>query len=524
MTKLKAIVVGTAAALALAACGSSGTGAQGSASPSALSSALIAANAGKTLHVVVATLPQFLGNPFQAVGPPRAETTSAIFDALTRVSDTGVLQPWLATSWTRVNDTTWQFALRKDVKFSNGEPFNADSVVATVKEMLGPAGTGTQVRNSLPDIAGAAKVDDYTVTISAKNVNGVLPQQVAAMDVIPPAYWAQVGSDGFAKAPVGTGPYKVKSISTTEWDLVANPTSWRKPIIGNVVIKQLLDLNARTNALRSGQADVTLEGDLDQLDALKSAGVSAYPLQNQGVLLLQFINTSGTPGPLDSADVRLALNYAVNRDALAKSVFVDLAKPANQGLSPSATGFDKSVPQYAYDPAKAKQLLSQAGYANGLSLTAVISIGQFLGDTAVFQAVKNDLAAVGVNLTLNQDTTANLTSFLQKGHWPAQMFSTAYLAAPVQDATRGYFTNSCLKSPGAWCNKAQADLISKAVTQSVGSSERADTLRQLASAIHDNPPGLFLFDVLKLAMAAKNVGGFAQDPSSNTVWEKIYLQ
>lgn len=521
MTRSKSLAItsGVVALMTtLAACTSSGNSSTSSSSSQSVNTA---ANASKTLHVVVATLPQYLGNPFQAVNPPRAETSSAIFDALTRVSGSGTLEPWLATSWKRLDDTTWEFSLRKDVTFSNGEPFNADSVVATVTALVGQAGTGSLMKLDIPTIKGATKVDDSTVDISTATPNGVLPQQVAALDVVPPKYYAQVGLAGFSQAPIGTGPYKVDSISTTEWDLSANPSSWRKPKIQKVQIKQLLDLSARTNALRSHQADVDLEGDLDQLTPLKSAGFQSYPLPNQGVLVLQFINTSGKPSPLDSQDVRQALNYAINRDALDKSVFHGLAGAANQGVSPGATGYDSSLPKYAYDPSKAKQLLAKAGVGSGLSLTAVVSIGQFLGDTAVFQAVKDDLAKVGVTLTINQDTTANLTSDLLKGSWPAEIFSTAYLAAPVQDATKGYFTNSCLKKPGAWCDQTEADLILKATSETVGTSERADTLKQLAARVHDNPGGLFLFNVLKLAYTGKNIGGFSQDTSSNTVWEGI---
>lgn len=511
MTKHKssAIISGVIAlATALAACSSSST----------------SSSSNKTLRVVVATLPQYLGNPFKAVNPPRAEVTSAIFDALTRISEGGQLTPWLAVSWKRLDDTTWQFSLRKNVKFSNGEPFNADSVVATVKALEGKDGIGSFQKLDMPTLKSATKVDDYTINLTTTAPNGVLPEQVGALDVIPPKYYAQVGLDGFTKAPIGTGPYKVSSISTTQWDLSANPTSWRKPKIQKVQIKQLLSLSARTNALRSHQADIDVEGDLDQLDSLKAQGFQAYPLKNQGVLVLQFINTSGKPSPLDNQDVRLALNYAIDRETVDKTIFKGLAGAANQGVAPGTTGYQPDLPQYPYDPDKAKQLIAQAGYGNGLSLTAVVSIGQFLGDTAVFEAVKTDLSKIGVNLTINEDTTANLTSDLLKGSWPAQIFSTAYLAAPTQDATKGYFTNSCLKKPGAWCDRDQANLILKATSETVGTPERDETLKQLGQAVHDNPGGLFLFNVLKLAYAAKNVAGFSQDITSNTTWENITFQ
>lgn len=484
----------------------------------------LTANATKTLRVVVPSISAYLGNPFQAVSPPRAETTSAIFDALTRVSEKGEPSPWLATSWKRLDDTTWQFTLRDDVTFSNGEKFNADSVVASVAGLVGPAGTGAVARLFLPDIAGATKVDEYTVNITTKASNGVLPQQVAALYVVPPKYWAEAGPDEFAKAPVGTGPYTVTSISTTEINLKANFDSWRKPIVGAVEIKQVADPGARTNAILSGQADINTGLDIDRVDSIGNEGFTVLPLQNQGVYLLQFINTSGTPSPLDKKEVRQAINYAVNKEAVLKSVFQGLASIASQGVAPGVAGYEESVKPYPYDPEKAKQLLAAAGYPNGVELTAVYSLGAFTGDRQILEAAQSDLAAVGIKLNLNQDTTANMTSYLLKGQWPANMFSTSYLAAPTQDATKAYFTNSCLRSPGSWCDREQADLLVLAGSQTLGSPERADTLAKLARAVNENPPGLFLFNQVKIIAYSNKVAGYSIDTSTNVAWENIYFK
>jgi peptide/nickel transport system substrate-binding protein len=517
-TALTASLVALTMTVAACGGGSSGSKSDASASPDA------AKNAAATLRVVVPSISQFLGNPFQAVSPPRAESTSAIFDALTRVNDAGVLTPWLAKSWKRLSDTSWQFTLRTDVTFSNGEPVDADAVVATVTALTGAAGTGSVAKLFIPNIASATKVDAATVNINTTIADGVLPQEVGALYVVPPKYLAQVGIDGFSKAPIGTGPYTVTTISTTEIDLKANPTSWRKPIIGNLQIKQVADQTARTNAILSNAADINTGLDLDQIDNVKAKKFTVFPLKNQAVFLLQFVAATGGTKPLDSPLVRQALNYAVDRESVIKSVFQGLTTVASQGLAPGTAGYDADIKPYPYDPAKAKALLTQAGYPNGFDLTGVYSLGAFAGDKEFLAEAQSDLAKVGVKLTLNQDTTANLTSYLLKGAWPADMFTTAYLTAPSQDATKGYSSNSCLRKPGSWCDQTQAALISKALGQTVGSPERAATLKSLAEAIHDNPPGLFFNNGLKVIAYSNTLAGYKIDTSTNTSWETVYFK
>lgn len=524
MTRFKTALACSLLALttALAACGASDpdSGAAGGESGKPDE----AKNSAATLRVVVPSISQFLGQPFQAASPPRAESTSAIFDALTRVDNDGKLKPWLAESWSRVDEKTWQFRLRTDVKFSNGEPVDADAVVATVTAFLGDAGTGSAAKLFAGRIAGATKVDAATVNITTTTPDGVLPQEMGAVYIVPPKYLAQVGMDGFAKAPIGTGPYTVTSISTTQIDLKANPNSWRKPIIGNVEIKLVADQTARTNAILSGAADINTLLDLDQIDNVKTKGFTVFPLQNQAVFLLQFVAATGGNKPLDNPLVRQAINYAVNRQAVIKSVFQDLTTVASQGLAPGTVGYDDSIQPYPYDEAKAKELLAQAGYPNGVELTGVYSLGAFAGDKEFLAQAQSDLAKVGIKLTMKQETTQNMTSYLLKGEWPADMFTTAYLTAPTQDATKAYSSNSCLRKPGSWCDQTQADLIIKAQAQTVGSPEREETLKALAKAIHDNPPALFFNNGLKVIAYSDKVAGYSIDSSTNTSWETVYFK
>ena len=508
------ICVGIAALMALAtACGSSGHAASAKSRSSTT-------QANQTLHVVVATLPQYLGDPFQAVAQPRAETTTAVFDALTRVQGTGA-QPWLATSWTQPSPTTWNFTLRSGVQFSNGEPFDAQSVVTAVQALQAPAEKSAVANLYLTNVASASVVSPNVVQITTKTPDGILPQQVAALNPVPTAYWNKVGMSGFATAPVGTGPYKVVSLSTSQWVLQANPTSWRKPKIGHIVTTQLSDPTARLNAMLSGQDQMDLEAAINQRSQLKGAGFVTHVIGNEGVLTIQFINTAGS-SPLSSPQVRQAINYAVNRPAMDASLYDGLTEPASQGVTPGVVGYDPAVKAYAYDPAKAKQLLAAAGYPNGLSFTAVVTTGAFTNDEQVFESAKSDLAAVGIKMTLDQVTTTQIVQDLLSGKWPGQGFSTAYQTAPEQDATKAYSTYSCLRTPGAWCDPAAAADLQNAL-QTPNGPARSAALDKLATEENSNPAALWLFNGLAITATGSHVAGYAEDQSDNVAWEDLSL-
>lgn len=511
MRSTSAIVAAVLAAGTLAACsstsqpyGSSGSGQAGDGS--------------KPLNVVVAALPQYLGNPFQAVAPPRTETMSAVFDTLTRVDAKGV-QPQLATKWTQDSPTAWTFTLRTGVTFSNGEAFDSSSVVASVTGLTDPANKAAIANNYLSAVASAKAISPTEVQVTTKTPDGILPAQLAALVMIPPKYYAEAGADKFAQQPIGTGPYKVDSISSTKLVLSAFPGSWRKPTTQHITITAMADPSSRSNALQSGQADLNLEADLAQVDALKAAGFSVNVIKNEGVLTLGFVTTAGTT-PLSDPRVRYALNEAIDRDTIVKSLYEGLTTPANQGVTPGIVGYDDSVPQYKYDPNDAKQLLAQAGYANGFSFSASVTTGSFVNDSAVFQAVQSDLAKIGVKLTLNQVTVAQIISFLVSGKYPTEAFSTAYQTSPEQDATKAYFTYSCLRANPIFCDQTAADLIAKATAES-DASTRASLLSQLAKEAHQNPSAIYLVNGLYLAAASKKVHGYTEDQSTNVDWEKI---
>lgn len=507
----KCIGYGFISVLLLAGFVTAGSGAAGAASN----------QSGKTLHVEVAGLPNFGGDPFQAVAAPRWEITGAVFDALTTVNSKGA-QPWLATSWQQVNPTTWNFTLRKGVKFSNGEPLNAQSVVTAVNALASPTEASSIANLYLSGLAGATVVSNDVVQLTTKTPDGILPEQVSVLVPVPTQYWNQVGQAGFKQAPIGTGPYKVESLSSTQWVLKANPTTWQKKAkIGTIIFTALSDFSARGNAISSGQAQVDLEGTVSQIPTFKSQGLVSHIIKNTGVLVLQFIN-KGPASPIDNPQVRQALNYAINRPQIMRVLYNNATAPASQGVTPGMIGYDPSVKPYAYNPTKAKQLLSAAGYPNGFNFTAIVTIGAFPDDQQLFEAVQANLQAIGVNMTLDTVDENQAVTYLLSGNYPGQVFSTAYQSAPELDATKSYSTYSCLRPTGVYCDPSAANDLTAALTEPP-SPARTSALKALAQEETSNPAAMWLINNFYITATAKSVHGYTENQSDYVDWNQITL-
>jgi peptide/nickel transport system substrate-binding protein len=173
-------------------------------------------------------IPPGKGNPYTGIGTPSIFTWDAIFDPLVRISAAGEATPILAKSWKNVDPTHWEFTLRQNVKFSNGEAFNADAVVNAFDYLGSEAGKATAVGRELSGVT-ATKKDDYTVVIETKGPDPVLPNKMALVYMVAPGAWTSLGPEGFADKPVGTGSFKLDSWTANSAVLSANADSWRAP-------------------------------------------------------------------------------------------------------------------------------------------------------------------------------------------------------------------------------------------------------------------------------------------------------
>lgn len=459
-----------------------------------------------TLDVGVVGLPPTQGNPFGALGSPSIYTWSAMFDALTLVDSSGQATPALATEWEAVDDTTWHFTLRAGVEFSNGEAFDADSVAATWDYLATEEGATSVVGRELATVADMAAIDPLTVEITTEISDPVLPNRLAAMFVVAPAHWAELGPDGFAADPIGTGPFAVDNWGNSEITLTANTTSWRHPQVEEIVVTALPEPASRVQALESGQVDIAIGVAPDQIEAIEGSGATVDARPASQVMSLTFISND-EDSPFADQRVRQALNYAVDRESIAEALVAGLAKPASQGSTPVANGFDPSLEPIPYDPDRATELLTEAGYEDGFSFVAEVVVGSFPADADIYQAMAENLRQIGVEVELRQIQFPEWLEKFNNGTWEGQAFGLSWNTAPYLDAIRPYNYASCLKDPGFFCDEDQQALI-EAAGATFDVDERNGILADLAALTVENPPSLFLIEQVDLNGVGPEVTGF----------------
>lgn len=318
-----------------------------------------------------------------------------IYETLLARTPDGELIPSLATALpTMKDDTTWEFTLRDDVTFHDGTAFNADSVVATIERMIGLIAAGkTDNDGFYSTITGATKVDDFTVDITTAEPDGVLPARMYWLKMVTPA---DAAKDDLSDAPNGTGPYKFVSRETgVSIELAANPDYWDgAPSISDVTYQFVSEGGTRLAGLKSGQYDLITN--LPPQDVEQAPQAAHIQGQENPIIILD-VDEGITADP----NVRLALNLAVDKQAIADQVYGGYAQVVNgQLLAPSILGHNDTLEAYPYDPDQAKQLIEDAGVA-GQTITLVgESSGRWLNDRELVEAVASYWTDAGLKVDL----------------------------------------------------------------------------------------------------------------------------
>jgi peptide/nickel transport system substrate-binding protein len=285
---------------------------------------------------------------------------------MARTAD-GELVPGLAAEApTQVDETTWQFALVEGISFTNGEPFDAASAAASVNRIVA-LGDESEQSGFFSTITGAEAVDDLTVNITTAGPDPLLPARMYWMKMIPES---AVGAPDLAENPVGTGPYTfVEWVKGDHVTLTANPDYWGgAPSIETATFNFVAESGTRVAGLLSDQFQLMTNLLPEDTATVEGAGKQYAAVQGleHPVIIL---NVDG--GVTADPAVRQALNYAVDKDALAESLFGGFATVDDcQILSPAWAGYNANLSPYPYDPDQAQALLSDAG-ASGTTIELI---------------------------------------------------------------------------------------------------------------------------------------------------------
>jgi peptide/nickel transport system substrate-binding protein len=315
--------------------------------------------------------------------------------------------PALATGWKIVNDTTWEFTLRSGVKFHNGEPFNAQSVKATMDYIKDPANK-THYLPRWALVKEVQVVNDTTVRFVTEKPWPGLIDRIAGSDFLPmpPRALKDQGIQALAAKPIGTGPFKFAQwVRDERLVLERNPDYWQgAPDLNRVTFRYIPEFSARLAALLAGEVDIMKDVPPHAVDLVDRSGkAKVRSTVSSRINYLALVNLK--PGPMQDVRVRKAINHAVNVDELIQQVLKGRATRMCGALSPINVDFTPGIECYKHDPERARALFKEAGIdpAN-LQLTLDTPSGRYPLDKDVSLAIGAQLQRMGikVNVVVNE--------------------------------------------------------------------------------------------------------------------------
>jgi glutathione transport system substrate-binding protein len=367
----------------------------------AVAAALAAAPALAAKDVVVAVASNFTTlDPYDANDTLSQAVAKSFYQGLFGLDKDMKLQNVLAESYTVSDDgLVYTIKLRQGVKFQDGTDFNAEAVKANL-DRASNADNKLKRYNLYKNIAKTDAVDATTVKVTLKEPFSAFINILAhpATAMISPKALAQYGKEiGFL--PVGTGPYSLETWNQTDFVKVKkNPDYWQKglPKLDSITWRPVVDNNTRAAMLQTGEAQFAFPIPYEQAALLEKN--SKLELVASPSIMQRYISLNVTQKPFDNPKVREAINYAINRQALVKVAFAGYATPAT-GIVPPTLAYAQSYPAWKYDPAKARELLKEAGFPNGFSTTLWSSHNHSTAQK-VLQFTQQQLAQVGIKAQL----------------------------------------------------------------------------------------------------------------------------
>jgi peptide/nickel transport system substrate-binding protein len=404
-----------------------------------ISSPVLAQKKGGTLTIGRPTDPVAL-DPALETTAPGAWVYFNILEPLLILDHNMNITPKLATSYKVLSPEKVRFHLRKNVKFHDGTPFNAEAVKFTFEKAY-----KSQPQARWASLAGPIDrvevIDDYTVDVITKEPYGPILRSMAMSytGILSPTAVKKMGPD-FARSPVGTGPFKFKEWKTNDHiTLVRNEDYWgKKAYLDQVVFRVIPEEGARTIALKTGEVDFIIHVAPTEIANFEKD--KNFVVHKATGLQVFHIGLNLSKPPLDDVRVRRALAHAVNVDYILKHIMEGSATKPRSYVSPGVFGFkDMNLDKlYPYDKGKALALLAEAGWKPGpdkilrkgdekLTLTHIAARGRYMKDGEVTEAVQAMLKEIGVDVNLQFGEWGSVFTQIRSPKLDHHMFTLAWI-------------------------------------------------------------------------------------------------
>jgi peptide/nickel transport system substrate-binding protein len=460
------------------------------------------------MRIALPNFPSTINNPYQASSLPVIMPTLAVFDPLTVIDGDGNVRPWLAIGWdVDPSAMLWTVRLRENIEFANGEPFDADAIVSSLEHMQTVVGRSETIGSAMAFVKSARALAPHTVEIELTEPDPQFPRRMALWKIPAPRSWAAGVQENRWRTAAGTGPFVIEAVTPNSIRMRANPRAWNRSALAALEFLRLPEQASRLQALSSRTVDVAANLGVEDRALVERAGATFRKRAISTLPLIGFAVEQNPTSPLKDVRVRQALNYAVNKQAIASVILGGAVQPIAQLALPGVAGFDPALAPYSHDPAKAKALLAEAGYGDALALVMRVA-ATGTDDLTYLQQVALDLRAVGIDVTVTTSTQYEMTRALFEGRHEADLFTTG---ARGLDPLNDYRLRACAGLTGEhkpfFCDAETVSLFRQARAATTVEAQ-ALAMRDLLRREHASPPGLFLWEGVNFDAVAARVSGY----------------
>jgi len=426
------------------------------------------------------------------------------------------VHPLVAASWQPVSSTTWRFTLRGGITFPDGEKLDAAAVKWNIDRVLNPA-TKARITPWFALVSDARVVSDMVLDVVTKEPYPAFVDQLTEFYLLAPRWAADHNP---AQEAMGTGPYTLKEwVKDDHIALDAKPAYWGdRMAFQTVTFRPVPEASSRVSGLLAGDLDVILDvapSDFGRINGSRRARAGAVPSVRSAMVKFNTLQK-----PFDNRAIRQALNYAVDKVGLIKSLLPGLTAPNDgQILTSAYFGFNPDLKPYPYDVAQAKRLLAGGGAQGGLDVEFDVPTGTYLLGEEISEAITGQLGQVGVRAKITEMPFSVYMDKFVKQHNMAQMiYLTLAWATLDADGLLTLFEKGNMYA--YWSNDAFSSLLDQA-RATIDRAKRLALYKQATALMREEAPVLFLFPQPATYATANTIEWRARPDDWVRVWEMI---
>ena len=443
-----------------------------------------------------------------------------IYSRLVESNGNMEIVPGLAESWKQIDPKIIEFKLRQGVKFHNGEKFTAKDVKYSFERMR----KSPRIAFILPPLEEIKIIDDYTVQVITKTPFGPLFAHLShpALAIVNKKAIEKYGKD-YGQHPVGTGPYKFES-----WDpgdkvtLIRNDQYFlTPPSFKHLIMRNIVEASSRTIGLETNELDIALS--IGAVDIQNIKNNKKLILLEKPSISYSYIGFNNDKEIFKSKDLRLAINYAIDKQSIVDVVLDGAGKIATSPLAPSVFGFTNKTKAYEYNPKKARKYLIKAGYKDGLKLSLTIFEGNSNSDVATI--VQAQLKEIGIDLEINSYEVGAFFSYTAEGKH--EMFLGSW-GCVTGDADYGLYAMYHSSAKGAAGNRSfysnpEVDRLLEDGRISIDPRERKIIYAEIQKIIVDDAAEIMLYNRILSVGIQNDIKGLELHPVTLHDFYPVYI-